>query len=94
MPYDATVTKQYCPVELLLLEHLWNHENTFETTVVRVSVNHSARSGGIVGLLFSIFYNVKVQCVFTLESPHRGDSNENAHYTIFNFEKENHPKSS
>ena len=91
MPYDAIVTKQYCTVELLL-EHLWSNENTFEAGVVRVSVNHSARSGGIIGLFFSIFYNVKVHCVFSLESPHRGDSNENAQYTIFNFKKENHRK--
>ena len=27
-------------------------------------------------------------CVFSLESPHRGDSNENTHYTIYNFKKE------
>ena len=26
--------------------------------------------------IFSIFYNMKVYCVFSLESPHRGDSNE------------------
>ena len=37
-----------------------------------MSVNHSARSGGIIGLFLSIFYNVKVYCVFSLESPHRG----------------------
>ena len=34
-------------VELQWLEHLWNHENMFETGVVRVlSDNHSARSDG------------------------------------------------
>ena len=27
--------------------------------------------------LFSIFFNTEVCCVFSLESPHRGDSNEN-----------------
>ena len=26
--------------------------------------------------IFSIIFNVKVCCVFSLESPHRGDSNE------------------
>ena len=26
--------------------------------------------------IFLIFFNMKVSCVFTLESPHRGDSNE------------------
>ena len=28
----------------------------------------------------------------TLESPHRGDSNEYTQYTIFQYEKEKHPK--
>ena len=35
--------------------------------------------------IFSIFLNIKVCCVFSLESPHRGDSNEYAQYTIFNI---------
>ena len=30
--------------------------------------------------------------MFSLESPHRGDSNENTQYTISQYEKENHPK--
>ena len=30
--------------------------------------------------------------MFTLESPHRGDSNEYIQYTIFQYEKEKHPK--
>ena len=34
--------------------------------------------------IFSIFFNTKVCCVFSLESPHRGDSNEYTQYTIFN----------
>ena len=33
--------------------------------------------------IFSIFFNMKVYCVFSLESPHRGDSNVNLQYTIF-----------
>ena len=35
---------------------------------------------------------MKVYCVFILESPHRGDSNEYTHYTIFQYEKEKDPK--
>ena len=35
-----------------------------------------------------------VYCLFLLESPHRGNSNEYTQYTIFNLKKENHPKSS
>ena len=42
--------------------------------------------------IFSIFCNMKVCSVFSLESPHRGDSNEYVQYTIFNIKKENHPK--
>ena len=35
---------------------------------------------------------MKIYCVFSLESPHRGDSNENKQYTISQYENENHPK--
>ena len=37
--------------------------------------------------IFSILFNMKVCCVFSLESPHRGDSNEYTQYTIFNIKK-------
>ena len=42
--------------------------------------------------IFLIFLNMKVCCVVSLESPHRGGSNENTQYTIFNIKIENHPK--
>ena len=51
-----------------------------------MSVNRSVRSGGIIGIYFK-FFNMTVSCVFSLESPHRGDSNENIQYTIFNIKK-------
>ena len=35
--------------------------------------------------IFSIFFNMKVCCVVSLESPHRGDFNEYTQYTIFNI---------
>ena len=35
---------------------------------------------------------MKVCCLFSIESPHRGDSNEYIHYTLSQYEKENHPK--
>ena len=54
-------------------------------------VDNSARSGGIIRISL-IFCYMKVYCVFTLESPHRGDSNEYTQYTIFQYEKEKHPK--
>ena len=56
-----------------------------------MSVNHSARPRSIIGI-FSIFFHMKVYCVLSLESPHRGDSNENTQYTIFNLKKENYLK--
>ena len=46
--------------------------------------------------IFSIIFNMKVCCVFSLESPHGGDSNEYTQYTIFNIKKKitlNNPKS-
>ena len=46
--------------------------------------------------IFSIFFSMEVCCVFSLESPHWGDSNEYTQYTIFNRRKKitlNYPKS-
>ena len=47
--------------------------------------------------IFSVVYNMKVPCVFSLESPHRGNSNEYTQYTTFSIKKEkitlNSPKS-
>ena len=60
-----------------------------------MSVNHSTKSGGIIGISFD-FFNMKVCSVFSLGSPHQGDSNENTQYTIFNIKKKitlNYPKS-
>ena len=34
-----------------------------------------------------ISYRMKVYCVFSLESPHCGDSNEYTKYTIFSIKK-------
>ena len=46
-------------------------------------------------IYFRFCCNMKVYCVFSLESPHGGDSHEYTQYTIFNIKKkkiENHPK--
>ena len=46
--------------------------------------------------IFSILFNMKVCCMFSLESPQKGDSNEYTQYTIFNIKKKiplNYPKS-
>ena len=48
-----------------------------------MSANHSAGPGGIIGISFRFFFNMKV-CL--------GDSNEHTQYTIFNTKKETHPK--
>ena len=71
-------------VELQWLEHFWNHENVFETGVVRANKCYSLRQVGRHNRdMFSIFFNMKVCCVFSLELPYRGDSNEYTLYTIF-----------
>ena len=46
--------------------------------------------------IFSVFFNMKVCYVFSLESPHRGDSNEYTQHTIINIKRKialNYPKS-
>ena len=37
--------------------------------------------------IFPIFFNMEVWCVFVLESPDLGDSNEYTQYTIFNIKR-------
>ena len=37
--------------------------------------------------ILSIFFYMKAFCVYSLESPHRGDFNENTQYTIFNIKR-------
>ena len=60
----------------------------FETGVVRAN---ECKSKGQVRRhnrdIFSISFNMKVCCVFSLESPHRGDSNEYTQYTNFKIKK-------
>ena len=57
-----------------------------------MSVNYSARAGDIIGVDFLCFSNMKLCCVFSLESPHPGDSNEDTQHTTISIKKENHPK--
>ena len=64
------------------------HKNMFETGVVRANERQVSRQNKDV---LSIFYNLKVYCEFSLESPHRGDA-KYTQYTIFNTKKRNHPK--
>ena len=53
-----------------------------------MSVNHSVRSESIIGI-DSLFPLTKgLCCVFSLESPHPGDSNKYTQYTIFNIKRQ------
>ena len=64
----------------------WDHENMFETGVVRAYERSSLRQVRRHNTdVFSIFFNMKVYYVFSLESPHRDDSNEYTQYTSFNM---------
>ena len=57
-----------------------------------MSVNHRARSEGIIGISF-LFSNEGMLCVL-IRIPHQGDSNEYTQYTIFNKKISlNYPKS-
>ena len=38
--------------------------------------------------IFSIFFKMNVCCRFSLESPHRGDSNKYTQHTIINIKRE------
>ena len=60
-------------------------------------VDYRARTGCIIGISsrFSLTRR-SVCCVFSLESPHQGDSNKYAQHTIVNLKKKitpNYPKS-
>ena len=46
--------------------------------------------------ILSVFFNMKVCCVFSFKSPHRGNSNEYTQHTIINIKRKitlNYPKS-
>ena len=34
-------------------------------------LTHCPRTGGIIRIVFRFFFNIKVCCMFSLESPHR-----------------------
>ena len=52
-----------------------------------MSVNHTAMSAGMIGISSRFSLTWKVFCVFSLESLHRGDSNEVTQYTILNIKR-------
>ena len=82
------ILQHYNTVLLQWLEHLWDQENMFETGVVRASECSSQRQNKRQNrYIFSIFLRMNVYCVFSMESSHRGDSNEYTKFTIFNKKK-------
>ena len=58
----------------------------YQSSLARTTLVSSTRSGGIIRISL-IFYNIKVCCVFSLESPHWGESNEYTQYTVFKIKK-------
>ena len=52
-----------------------------------VQANESETQSQVRRDIFLIFFNMKVFCVFSLELPHRGDSNKYTQYTIFNIKR-------
>ena len=83
--YLIQVTVASVTVELRWLERAWSHESMYEMGEVRVGgCGSELQVGRHSGDVFSISCNLKVFCVFSLGSPHRGDSEEHTQYTIFN----------
>ena len=77
--------------ELLWLEHLLNHENMFETGAIRAKEWQSLRQIRRHNMdIFSVFFNMKVCYVLSLELPRRDDCNEYTQYTIFNIKRKFH----
>ena len=59
-----------------------------ETGVVRSNECYRrARPRGIIGISFRFSLMFKYVVLFSLESPHPGDSNEYTQYTIFEYKK-------
>ena len=82
------MTQMSCSICRRVNTHLgiqsnFNGSNTFGTMKIcsrqgefePLRVYYKDRSGGINRDIFSIFFNMKVCCVYALESPQRGDSN-------------------
>ena len=78
-----------------IIQSNFSGSNTFGTMKISsrqgyfepMRVEYSVRQGGLIGISFFIFFNMKVCCVFSLESPHRGDSNEYTQYTICDMKR-------
>ena len=71
-------------VELCWLEHIWDYENLYETGVVWTNESwlySQIKKHNMV--IFSIFFLIKVCCVYSLKSPHRGNSYEYTQQTVF-----------
>ena len=86
--------------EILDIQSNFNGSNTFGTMnfcsrqgeFEPLRVYYRARSGGINRDIFLIFFNMKVYCVYSLESPQR----VHTIYTIYQYKKKfilNYPES-
>ena len=79
--------------EALSILSNFNGSNTFGTMKFSsrqgkfelMSVDYSARSDSIIGIIFWIFFSMKARCVFSVESPQRGDSNEFTQHAIIHI---------
>ena len=68
-------------VELQWLEQLWNHEIMFEAGVVLIIT--PGQEASHTDKFSIVLFNLTVCCVFSFDSPHLGDSNQN--YTLYHF---------
>ena len=67
----------FTTVELQWLGYIWNHEKMFQTVAIRANKCLSWRQVKRLNrAIFTIFFYMKVCCLFSVKSPHGGDSNE------------------
>ena len=67
-----------------VLDEIWDLIESVSKGFPTYFFNHSARSRGRIRIYYRY---MKVYCVISLESPHRSESNEYTHYTIFSIKK-------
>ena len=83
--WDAIYIKfqWFTTVELRWLEHWWLvYHGCFELIPKSLGKNPLAADMGLFSVIFFFFILKMVYCVFSLESPQWGDSNENTQHTF------------
>ena len=68
------------PYHLVTLLFSHNIFRKFRFSIISEAISHFSAFGALI-------LNMKVCCLFSLESPHRGDSNQYTQNTIFNMKK-------